>query len=382
MPGQGATDPACVVAEARRALGLSRQLQQPRRVAPHPSRGGNSYDEWYRIEQLEKRQNGEDVDVSEASLSRWRVKTRAYRATGNKERSQIVGFDMINLVVFISAHPEATCEEIATFIYNEGGDLYSVPVVSKRLKELDITKKVASTEAYQALRPENVFLVDCFFNCPPPLGIRGVPRYKFIDIDEFGLTLQKCNRTNGWALMCQRVRKDGHYKVGLKLTCLLAIEPGDPRLPVNALGGLNNPRRWVRCIQNGGTTTNVFRDFVDMILTDIETNQIQQFPLTDIHRILLWDNLNSHHSTYVNTTVTARQGPCQFSIVPRPPYQPKYGPIEYKICDLTHEVSMNKHSTWDTARLEREVHRAARRIGPFDSTFYHCGYRYPHEPQP
>ena len=277
------------------------------------------------------------------------------------------------MVCFIIAHPTATCEEIAVYIYNEGGDLYNNSTISKRLKELQITKKKASTEAYQALRPENQYRVYSFWNYPPPLGVRNVPRYKLIDIDEFAITLEKCNRTGGWALMCHRVRKDGHYKRGLKLTCLLGIEPGDPRIAPGVLGSVDNPRRWIRCIQNRGTTTIVFRDFCDYICSDIENNPIA---LTDAHRILIWDNLNSHHAAYVHQTVVGRIGPCRFLIVPRPPYQPKYGPIEYKICDLTHDIRMRKEEQWDMARLEQEIRQAANRIGPFDSSFEHCGYKW------
>ena len=372
MPGMGATDPADLLAQARREAGLTRQLQQQRREPPHPSRGGcTGYDEWYRDDQLLRHQNGEEIDVSAASISRWQRRRNRYRRTGNQDRTQLVGVDMINMATFIIAHPDATLDEIAVFIYNEGGELYDNSTISRRLKELQITKKRASTEAYQAFTPENRFKAHVFFHDPPPLGIAGVPRRKLIDVDEFGLTLEKCNRSGGWALKCFRVRKEGHYKVGNKLTCLLAIEPGDHRLPPHQLGSVENPRRWVRCIQNGGTTVLVFRDFVDHICGSIEANPI---PGTDDHRVFLWDNLISHHATYVNQTVTGRTGPCRFSIVPRPPYQPKYGPIEYKICDLTHEVAMRKQHDWDVARLEQEVYRAARRIGPFDSTFGHCGY--------
>jgi hypothetical protein len=39
MPGPGATDTADVMAQARAELGLTRQLEQPRRVSPPPSSG-------------------------------------------------------------------------------------------------------------------------------------------------------------------------------------------------------------------------------------------------------------------------------------------------------------------------------------------------------
>ena len=71
MPGMGATDPADIVAQARREVGLSRQLKVQRRERPHKSRGGTTgYPEWYREEQLLRHQNGEEVDVSAASISR------------------------------------------------------------------------------------------------------------------------------------------------------------------------------------------------------------------------------------------------------------------------------------------------------------------------
>jgi hypothetical protein len=269
-------------------------------------------------------------------------------------------------------------EEIATFLYNEGADeLFSLSTLYKRMKELGYSKKFASVEAYQASRPDVLWKEHCFFNFGLPAGINGEPRCKFIDVDEFSITLEKCNRTSGWALVCRRVRKEGHYaRVGNKLTVLMGIEPGDGRVPAGDLGSLDNPRRWVSILQNSGTTINHFSDFCDLICNDIE-----QFPVmpTDQHRIFLWDNLNSHHANYVNQRVTGREGVTQWSIVPRPPYMPKYGPIEYKICDVTHECMKRKLPGWDVPRLEQEVRAAVQRIGPFDSTFQHCGYKWTHD---
>ncbi len=67
-----AVDPADLQAHARAQLGLSRELEQARRVKPHPSHGGSGgYDVWFREEQLARAQAGEDVDVSVSSLRRW-----------------------------------------------------------------------------------------------------------------------------------------------------------------------------------------------------------------------------------------------------------------------------------------------------------------------
>lgn len=344
MPAAGATDPADLVARARAELGFSRQLQQERRVAPHPSGGGSSgYPVWNRLDELEREENGEPCVSSARSRRRWRNEhLLPYRQTGNKAREQVTGVDMINMINFIIAHPDGTIDEIAAFIYNQGGELYSRSAISKRLKDLEITKKKASTEAYQAQREDVQFRVWAFFACGPPLGICGVPRRLLIDIDEFGITLEKCNRTGGWALKIFRVRKDGHYHHGAKITCLFGIEPGDPRLPPHVRGSLQLPRRWIRCVRSVGTTTNIFRDFCDHICTDIETNPVtyqdpatQQIIDTDDHRILMWDNLVAHHAAYVHQTVTGRGGLRQFSIIARPQYHPKFAPIEYKICDIT-----------------------------------------------
>ncbi len=86
-----------------------------------------------------------------------------------------MGVDLINLVTFLKASPEAHLDEMAIFIYNKGRPLYPIMVISKRLDKLTITKKRASTEAYQAQREDVQFCVWSFWNCPSPLGIFGVP---------------------------------------------------------------------------------------------------------------------------------------------------------------------------------------------------------------
>ena len=84
--------------------------------------------------------------------------------------------------------------------------LYSQSVISKRLSELEVTKKNASADAFQAQRADVQFRVQVFLNCPPPLGILNVPLYKLNDVDEFSITLERCNRTAGhgrWsAIVC------------------------------------------------------------------------------------------------------------------------------------------------------------------------------------
>jgi len=73
-----------------------------------------------REEQLAKAQAGEVVDVSESSLRRWRERLHPYRQLGNMAREQVVGVDMINLVTFLRAWPEATLDEMAVFLKQQG----------------------------------------------------------------------------------------------------------------------------------------------------------------------------------------------------------------------------------------------------------------------
>jgi len=203
MPTLGAVDPANLRAQARTELGLSRELAQPQRVKPHPRRGVSSgYPVWIREEQLEKWNAGEETVALESSLYRWSDRLIPHRCTGNRARTQIVGTDLINLVVLLFAHPDATINEMAAHIYNKGGELYSSQQISKRLKGMDITKKIASVEAYQAQAEAVQHRVFCFWNQAPPLGIFQVPRRMPIDVDKFGVTIEQCNRKKGWALSC------------------------------------------------------------------------------------------------------------------------------------------------------------------------------------
>ena len=118
--------------------------------------------------------------------------------------------------------------------------------------------KDRSVEAYQAQAEAVQHRVFCFWNRAPPLGIFQVPRRMLIDVDKFGLTIKWGDRKKGWALKLLRVRKDGHYGHGQKLTVLFAIEPGDPALPANVYGSVEHPQRWIRCVRNIGTSNNTF----------------------------------------------------------------------------------------------------------------------------
>jgi hypothetical protein len=97
---------------------------------------------------------GKAIDVSRSFIFRWNLRLEPFRQTGNGPRASIIGVDLLNLVTYITTWPDSTIDEMAAFIYNEGGDLYSRQTISKCLEELDITRKRASTEGYQTQRPD------------------------------------------------------------------------------------------------------------------------------------------------------------------------------------------------------------------------------------
>ena len=282
-------DPADSRAHTRAHMGLSRELQQERVRESDPSRGGSrGYDIHDRLWLLEHAAQGHPVRASIRSLGRWEERLDRYRRTGNQERSSLVGADQLLLVLAITIYPDSNEDEIATFIYNEGGGLYPNSTLSNRLKELNISRKVVSTEAYQAFSPSNLFKVELFWTRPPPLGVRTIPRRKFIDVDEFGVELNRCNRTKGWAIKFYQIRKAGHYSRTHKLTVLIGIKPGDPRLPANLPGSIENPGRWIRVVRGTGTTIQVFDAFIKSINASIEARvaACREFPM-DRHRVYL-----------------------------------------------------------------------------------------------
>ena len=81
---------------------------------------------WYREQQLQRFNAGEAIDVSRRSIYRWADRLEPFRQTSNTERTKIVGADLLSLVTYITAWPDATLDEMAVFIYNEGG--VSIPV--------------------------------------------------------------------------------------------------------------------------------------------------------------------------------------------------------------------------------------------------------------
>ena len=163
--------------------------------------------------------------------------------------------------------------------------------------------------------------------------------------------------------------------MGSSINLLLAVEPGDPTLPNNVLGSVNHPRTWYK-ITDDNVNQYVYADFIDDICNDLEQNPLPH----DNERYFLWDNLALHGTAFVNFTLELRPTRNQFRFIaiPRPPYQPKFAPIEYVFCQIGNELAKRTREG-DSMQIFctniTDLCTSIGRGGSLDRTFAHCGYR-------
>ena len=347
-------------ARKRSKYGLSRELSRERtQHNENPAVGGaRGYPMWYRHYAIERVTNDgfdviNEIPGSRASVYRWLDRMNPYQMTGNHERANLVGGDMLLMALAYYIWPDAHLNEVAAFIYNNGGGLYYDQEIQRRKQELGLTRKRSSVESFDAYSFENRMRCELFFSRPPPLGVVGLAIERLIDCDEASFALHKCDRKYGSAHSSMRVRVVGnHYQMN-KVLVLLAFEPGDPTLPDNVDGSLANPRRWFEVHHTSGTTAFMFRNFVNNICTDLEENPVPGD--LDAERYILYDNLSAHLSPYVAQTLELRESPNRFMGIARPPYQPKYGPTEYVFCYLAAQLQKLCRPGWTLDDLSEAI---------------------------
>eukprot|EP00536_Pseudo-nitzschia_multiseries_P002417 jgi/Psemu1/5477/gm1.5477_g len=305
-------DPVDHRAKAHGNLQLTRELKVERKALLHPSVGGSKgYDFWYRQQQMEMRQNA-----------------------------------LVSLVVCIIIYPHVQLDEIAMYLYNDGVGLYSNQLISQRLKELQITNKKPSIKAFKAYSPRNMRREFLFRIRQLPIGVVGIPQKHFINVNEFAMEAKWLNLSNSWAICFRQ-----------KLTVMIAVEPENPELPADVTESIVWPHRWVNVRRVAGTTSDNFASFIGSICTSIKD-----------HRRVAETNVVDWR------TVMGRVGPARFDILPHLGYQPKYGPIEYVICQLLNHMKVTVTGELDLNQMEQQILDSAAAIGPFDAMFAHCGY--------
>ena len=75
--------------------------------------------------------------------------------------------------------------------FNQARSMYSREQVSMNMTDLGMTTKRASTEAYQDFEAHDILKCRQFWTLGGPLGVIRVSRRRLLDIDEFGVALQK-----------------------------------------------------------------------------------------------------------------------------------------------------------------------------------------------
>ena len=351
------------MAKRARAHGQSRGAgdpQRPRVEPANPARGGSEgYSVPHRrlcLRNFMRTGDMNSVDCSRSTLYRWQENGPERLAkTGGSAPTVLRGEHQFLLVLYRIIWPKATGDEVRAFICRESSDhaIFSREQVYKREEELGFSRKRASTLALQALTPLNVMRARLFWTQPPPVGRVGIDPQTLIDVDEFGIWVEKANRSYGKALVGHECREAGKYGHGDKFTCILAVRA--------------DGTRWFHMEKVAGTDALAFDDFLtNNILTG--PRQIPALPRCTF----LWDNLRSHHSAFVVNSVQN----AGHRILPRPPYRPMDGPVEYVIHTIEQELSMRIHAITDDGSLCTAVRNivtglANDSIGRY---FTHCGY--------
>eukprot|EP00536_Pseudo-nitzschia_multiseries_P018238 jgi/Psemu1/54711/gm1.54711_g len=248
---------------------------------------------WYRQQQMERHQNDRDL---------------------------LVGPALVSLVVCIIIYPQAQLDEIAMYLYNDG------------IEGAPNHQQEAEHRSFKAHSPANMRMAFLFWNRQLPIGMVGIPRKHFIDVNEFAMEAKWLNWSNSWSICFRRVRTVGKYEKGPKLTVMIAVEPGDPELPADD-----------------------WKLFLDSAMGRREKSS--------------WD-----YRPIVYETVMGRVGPALFSILPCLVYQPKYGLVKYVICQLLNHMKVTVTGELDLNQMEQQILDSAATIGPFDAMFAHCGY--------
>ena len=188
----------------------------------------------------------------------------AFRPNGGAQRSVFVGIDLLFLTWYRLMYPTAIAAEIIAFLWNVHGRFQNPPrfyhpsQITRAEQQLGLSRLRTSTTARQAFLPRNLTLRQRYWNMPYPYGIADIPAADMYDLDEAIVGIQNANRSHGKAFVCSRSRQVGNYTRDGTTHMMLCIS-GSPQ-----------GERFLQISQNqSGTTTQMFLDFVRMILAQI-----------------------------------------------------------------------------------------------------------------
>lgn len=132
----------------------------------------------------------------EKTVRRWAFRMRThghaggYKKQGNVRASILRGADLFRLSIFKRMFPRSTAAETNAFLWNSSSDppgqrrLYSPSQISAAEDCFQLSMKVSSTAAQQALLPINIQKRWNFWNLPYPFGRADIATEDLIDLDE------------------------------------------------------------------------------------------------------------------------------------------------------------------------------------------------------
>ena len=329
-----------------------------RRVPPHPSNGGSTgYSYSMRQQALAQAANpavpAAAIVPCARTLRRWRQRLGAHVQTGNAEATLFMNGDLALIILFRLVYPKVSADEIIAFVATNGLShrFYSRAQITIAEQMAGFSRKRASTVATQALFQRNLVRRQLFYNSPYPLGIVGTPRHLFIDVDEGGFDITRCNSRIGKAHGGDRAYAVGHYTRQANWNLILACDCSD--------------RIWYRFSQDN-TDEHVYADFLGSIIASLPPQGAAGF----VQRTFLHDNLRAH----LTGTVTNRIVLGGHRVIARPPYRPTDGPIEYVINQVQTALRKRAHTIFTHNDMMTAMGNIVLNISGVDATFVHCGY--------
>jgi len=167
-----------------------------------------------------------------------------------------------------------------------------------------------------------------------------------------------CRRQSGitGTVIGFRVRDVGPYKEYEKLTLILAVS--------------SNGFIHVRLADDAGTTTEIFKGFLTTLIDRLEGMEQREEWVGP--KVFIWDNLAAHKSDVISNLLLIKN---RLS-VPRAPYWPVDGPIEYVFHLLEQQGRLRLYRIHTMYDLSRNIHEVITEFTPqtIENCFIHCGY--------
>ena len=261
---------------------------------------------------------------------------------GAPRRMTVLEIALLHAYKIANAH--ATGNECRIFLALHCGRVHTGKLISNMLHHvLNMSRQRIQTIPSE----QDAHRVMLWHTQPPPVGHALVPRVNLINIDEMGISLLKCKRTTG------------HAVVGMRA---VARQPSNPVVRFNIIAGISSTGELFFTINGENTDEGTFLAFLN---NDLFPNIVGQA------RHLMWDNLSVHLTAAVlMACANAHHIP-----LPCAPYNPDESPIEYFFGEVEKYLRVHRVHELTAANFRHEVTMACVNVAAtvdFNAIFRHC----------